>query len=121
MLVFDPQSFESIRAKCDGLHSHKSWVPSLDKFGNPVFTTASEAAYPRALCQAVAKAAVLECARRGLVFKDEAFRPTNHAEIQNLPSNRGHKALPPLVAEYRMITDVCPANCDFKTLAFPSK
>ena len=30
-------------------------------FGNLVFTTGSEAAYPRALCQAVAKGVVLEC------------------------------------------------------------
>lgn len=99
-----PQVFDSIRAKCDHSHTHKSWAPTMDQSGKPVFPTASEAAYP------------LECTRRGVIFKDEALTATGHAEEQTLPSKRGHKSLPPLVAEYLLITDVCPENCDFKQL-----
>ena len=95
-----PKVFSCIRARCDGGHVHKSWRPSLDQSGQPIFPTASEAAYPRQLCEAVTRAVVDECTRRGVSFRDEAFRPTLHAENPLISSKHGHKALPPLVAEY---------------------
>ena len=108
--------FASIRARCDNSHTHKSWKPTLDANGKPVFPTASEAAYPKPLCDAVTRAVVAECAARGVSFRAEAFQPTLHAENQTISSKRGHKSLPPLVAEYLVVTDVQPQNCDFKSL-----
>ena len=57
--------FAPIRARCDGNHQHKSWKPTLHSKGNPVFPTASEAAYPKQLCAAVTRAVVAECTTRG--------------------------------------------------------
>ena len=98
-----PEVFSCIRARCDGGHAHKLWRRTLDKAGNPVFPTASEAAYPKKLCEAVSRAVVNECTRRGVSFRCEAFQPTSHAENHVISSKRGHKAFPPLVAEYLTI------------------
>ena len=111
-----PKVFSCITARCDGGHVHKSWRPSLDQSGRPIFSTASEAAYPEQLCVAATRAVVDECTRRGVLFHAEAFRPTPHAENQLISSKRGHKALPPLVAEYLCITDEQPKDCDFKVV-----
>ena len=89
----------SIRARCDNSHTHKSWKSTLDANGKPIFPTASEAAYPKPLCDAVTRAVVAECTARGVSFRAEAFQPTLHAENQTISSKRGHKSLPPLVAE----------------------
>lgn len=92
---------------------YKLWVPSLDEFDNPVFTTASEAAYPRALCQA--KAVVLECARRGVVFWGWSFSANQSCRDPKFAFQKGSQSLATpgcwISEDHR-----CPANCDFKTL-----
>ncbi len=93
-----------------------SWKPTLDQSGKPIFPIASEAAYLKQPCEAVSRAVVAECTRRGVSFRSEAFQPTSHAENQVISSKRGHKAVPPLVAEYLYITDVQPEDCNFKAV-----
>ena len=44
----------SLRRKCNGMHAHKSWTPVTGPAG-PEFPTASEAEYPRELCEAYIK------------------------------------------------------------------
>ena len=39
-----------LRRRCDGQHTHKPWTPTLRPAG-PIFPTASEAEYPRELCE----------------------------------------------------------------------
>ena len=60
--------FEQLRATCQNDHPHAPWGKVLH-MGKMVFATSLEAAYPRVLCERVAAAVVLACARRGFAVE----------------------------------------------------
>ena len=55
----------SLRRKCNGMHARKSWTPVAGPAG-PEFPTASEAEYPRELCEAYIKCVWQQLRRTGV-------------------------------------------------------
>ena len=109
-----PNVFKSLRAVCDGMHVHKEWTPSI--FGNKVsFPTSFEASFPKILCQRVVQCIVEECRARGTIFPLDAYKPQQRMSEQKLPGRCGVKSLPPIISEYKIITDAKPSG-DFKQL-----
>ena len=109
-----PSVFLALRQMCDGSHSHKKWTPSISD--NQVsFPTAAEAQYPKLLCQRVVQCIVEECRARGTVFPLDAYQPQQRMNEQKIPGKCGVKSLPPIISEYKYITDTKP-DADFKEL-----
>ncbi len=102
--------FKSLRATCDGMHGHKEWTPSIS-----AFPTSSEASCPKILCQRVVQCIVEECRARGTIFPLDAYKPQQRMSEQRLPGKCGVKSLPPIISEYKLITDAKPSE-DFKEL-----
>lgn len=111
-----PAVFAALRKACPGNHSHKSWKPSLDEHGQPVFPTSQEAMYPKELCRQHAVAVKTECARRGAVFPASAFQPQQTRAEKPLALKSGVRSLPPVVSEYRSITHEPEPGDEFKQL-----
>ena len=109
-----PSVFHALRKMCDGSHSHKKWTPSISD--NQVsFPTATEAQYPKVLCQRVVLCIIEECRARGTIFPLDAYQPQQRMNEQKIPGKCGVKSLPPLISEYKCITDTKPDE-DFKEL-----
>ena len=110
-------TFTALKAECTHNHPKNMWRPYLDRFGKPVFPTKTEAAYPELLCRRVAalvKQAVLD---KGAIVAPAAFLPTGAQEEVRSSRRHGWATLPPLVAEYKQVTDVQPEGQSFKLLA----
>ena len=96
--------YDDINKTCDGSHTHESWRPTLNK-GNAVFPTASETAYPRGLCDAMAASLIRFLAQQDMIFPAENLQHDTHITARHLRQH-GKKPLPPLLAEYWIIADL---------------
>ena len=109
-LSFNPRNletdmFQALHLLCDGSHEHASWKPYRNEFGQTVFPTASEAAYPTLLCDRVAYILKAEAMAAGFVFPAElddqlAVEP-NAAKRQIFATQPRGKKLRPLVSEFQ--------------------
>lgn len=80
----------------------------MDSTGRPVFPTKAEAAYPELLCKRVAQVVRLRAIERGATVDPNALQPMGKQEEGRISRRHGLSALPPLVAEYRLVTDTPP-------------
>ena len=83
----------NLRRLCDGSHQHLPWTHDvvLDPVSNKkvqVFDTASEAEYPRQLCEALAIAFTMELQAKGLIWNLE---PTLQEQAAYLANNKQHR------------------------------
>ena len=93
-----------LEARCDGKHTHKSWVPSKTPVGVR-FPTSEEAAYPTILCTRIISLMAIQAEAMGANMSDTLQQQmdigldtaTNRIVLGCLP--RGNK-VKPLVAEY---------------------
>ena len=93
-----------LEARCDGKHSHKSWVPSKTPDG-VLFPTSEEAAYPTILCTRIISMMAIQAEAMGANMSETLQQQmdvgldtaTNRIVLGCLP--RGNK-VKPLVAEY---------------------
>ena len=85
--------------------------------GKLVFPTKTETAYPPLLCQRVAALVKEAAIAKGAKASPPAFVPTGAQEEVRAARRHGWANLPPLVAEYKEITDNQPVDVDFKPLA----
>eukprot|EP00435_Cladocopium_sp_Y103_P047030 s317_g13.t1 len=113
-----PEVFHPLRAFCTHVHAKQEWRPYLDAAGRPVFPTKAEAAYPELLCKRVATL-VQQCAiARGATGPTSAYVPQGRTEESRTGRRHGISTLPPLVAEYKLLTDSQPADhVDYKAVA----
>ena len=104
------QVFTSLRAVCTHVHSKLAWRPYLDSTGHPVFPTKAEAAYPELLCQRVAAVVKQEAMRRGAAGTPPAYLSLGRPDEARTARKHGLASLPPLVAEYKLVTNSQPAQ-----------
>ena len=104
------QVFTSLRAVCTHVHSKLAWRPYLDSTGHPVFPTKAEAAYPELLCQRVAAVVKQEAMRRGATGTPPAYLSLGRPDEARTARKHGLASLPPLVAEYKLVTNSQPAQ-----------
>ena len=96
--------FESFNLRCNKLHEHKSWTPTITSTGLH-FPTATEASYPELLCERVAHLVQDKAERLGFrkfsslveQSKKKTSSALQHVNMGFLP--RGHK-VKPLVSEF---------------------
>ena len=96
--------FESFNLRCNKLHEHKSWTPTITSTGLH-FPTATEASYPELLCERVAHLVQDKAERLGFCkfsslveqSKKKTSSALQHVNMGFLP--RGHK-VKPLVSEF---------------------
>ena len=100
--------FTSLRALCTHDHPKNAWRPYIDQHGRPVFPTKAEAAYPELLCQRIAQIVRLEAIERGATVDPNAYKPTDKQADARINRKHGLAALPPVVAEYKLVTDTAP-------------
>ena len=114
--------FTGLRALCSHDHPKDAWRPYMDQYGRPVFPTKAEAAYPELLCQRVAQIVRLAAIDRGAKVDPNAYRPTDKQSDAKLNRKHGLAALPPIVAEYKLVTDTIPnSKVSYKVIsALPS-
>ena len=82
----------------------------MDDRGRPVFPTKAEAAYPVLLCQRVAELVKQEAIQRGAIGTPPAYVAQGKQVESRANRRHGLQALPPLVAEYKLITDSEPMD-----------
>ena len=104
--------FTPLRALCTHVHSKQAWRPYMDESGRPVFPTKAEAAYPKPLCQRVATLVKQETMKRGAIGVPPAYLAQGRQEESRASRRYGWATLPPLVAEYKMVTDHQPGDDD---------
>ena len=109
--------FTPLRAKCTHEHPKGQWRPYFDKDGKPVFPTKAEAAYPEQLCRKVANLVKQAAVERGATTAQPAYAPAGAPEEVRSARRHGWANLPPLVAEYKQITDQQPGDSHYKALA----
>eukprot|EP00435_Cladocopium_sp_Y103_P046528 s3318_g13.t1 len=102
-----PKIFEPLRAFCTHVHSKQDWRPYLDSAGRPVFPTKAEAACPILFCKRVATLVQQQAISRGAQRPSPAYTAQGKPE-EDRASRHGLSSLPPLVAEYKLLTDVQP-------------
>ena len=89
-----------LRRRCDGQHTHKPWTPALGPAG-PIFPTASEAEYPRELCEVH-----LSCLWRQL-HKAGVRAPKASADATAMAARDlrqfSMKRVPPLLGEFWLV------------------
>ena len=100
--------FQSLRALCTHNHPKTEWRPYMDHNGKPVFPTKAEAAYPELLCQRVSQLVRLNAIERGATVDPNAYRPAGQLDEARINRKHGLAALPPIVAEYKLVTDTMP-------------
>ena len=105
-----PGLFVPLRALCTHTHDKSAWRPYLTSQGNVIFPTSSEAAYPEALCHKVAQLVLQFSCARGAQAPNDAFLPQGMTHEQRTGRKHGISLLPPLVAEYKMVTDQLPPD-----------
>ena len=115
---------DSLEARCDGSHSHKSWKVTVSK-KQVHFPTSEEAAYPPVLCQRI-----VECVKQKAIhFIGAVFSSTLSEQLQQPDADAAGRmalgALPrsakvkPLVAEFgRFIAVDAPTQQTNKVDAF---
>ena len=114
---------DSLEARCDGSHSHKSWKVTMSK-KQVHFSTSEEAAYPPVLCQRI-----VECVKQKAIHFGAVFSSTLSEQLQQPDADAAGRmalgALPrgakvkPLVAEFgRFIAVVHPRNKPTKWMHF---
>ena len=89
--------FESFNLRCNKLHEHKSWTPTITSTGLH-FPTATEASYPELLCERVAHLVQDKAERLGFCkfssiveqSKKKTSSALQHVNMGFLP--RGHKS-----------------------------
>ena len=101
--------FAPLRALCTHVHSKQEWRPYFDSAGRPVFPTKAEAAYPELLCQRVAAIIKQEAMGRGATGTPPAYLSLGRPDEARAGRKHGLSSLPPLVAEYKLVTDQKPA------------
>ena len=102
------QVFTALRARCTHEHPKDAWRPYLDSSGKPIFPTKAESAYPELLCQKVATLVKQEALQRGAIGSPPAYLAMGKPEETRASKRFGWATLPPLVAEYKLVTDQCP-------------
>ena len=113
-----PKIFTPLRALCSHSHPKGEWRPYIDQHGNPVFPTKSEAAYPELLCRRVSTLVKQEAVNRGTTVPSSAYVATGAQEEARIAKRHGWAALPPLVSEYKLVTDKEPSkDVQFKVLS----
>ena len=86
--------------------------------GQPVFPTKAEAAYPELLCRRVAEIVRLAAIERGAVVDPNAYDPGGNPSESKVARKHGISSLPPIVAEYKLVTDqLPPENLEYKTIS----
>eukprot|EP00435_Cladocopium_sp_Y103_P068987 s708_g32.t1 len=110
--------FQFNRKRCNHQEKDREWRPYLDQHGDPVFPTKTEAAYPELLCRRVAALVKQEAVNRGTQVQTSAYVPQGAQEESRMSKRHGWAALPPLVAEYKLVTDTQPDEAvHFKLLS----
>ena len=90
------------------LGPHAKKRRARDQHGKPFFPTKAEAAYPELLCQRVAQIVRLEAIERGATVDPNAYKPADRQADTRINRKHGLAALPPVVAEYKLVTDTNP-------------
>ena len=121
-LSFNPRRpsvdmFQSLHLLCDNSHEHASWAPYKNEYGQLVFPTAGEAAYPELLCDRVASILKAEAMQSGYVFPEELDEQLetdpNAAKRQVFTTQPRGKRLRPLVSEFQAYKSVLfPLNSE---------
>ena len=103
-------NLSSLDAKCDGKHGHLAWGMTKDPTGKTVFATSQEAAYPRVLCQTVAKLVAQAAEARGFIAPATLLADVARDPVQKklfLRASTGllprSKKLPQLLSEFREV------------------
>ena len=87
----------NLRQLCDGGHQHLPWshevvVDPVSQKKRQIFDTASEAEYPRPLCEAIAIAFTLELQARGMAWNLEPTLQAQAAHLATSKQPRGAKS-----------------------------
>ena len=95
--------YNDICKECDGSHTHESWRPSM-KQSKAHFPTTSQAEYPKELCNEMSRCLAKFLVHQGTILPDTNFTTETSLTARHLRQH-GRKPLPPLVAEYWLISD----------------
>eukprot|EP00435_Cladocopium_sp_Y103_P001065 s5055_g1.t1 len=98
------EEFRTLGVQCDGNHSHKPWGV-VGPHGQQEFATAQEAAYPKALCEAISEC--LKLRSRSLGFEvDSLTLPCDVDARVAAQRQPRRKQGPPLMSEFKFTQTV---------------
>ena len=95
--------YNDIRKERDGNHTHESWRPSI-KHSKAHFPTTKQAEYPKELCNEMARCLAKLLVSHGSILPDTSLTANTPLTARHL-RHHSRKPLPPLVAEYWLISD----------------